>query len=86
MVKNLPATAGDIRDGFHPWVRKIRWRRKWHPTPVFLPEKSRGQRSLVGYSHKVSDTAEHLSTHCLSTGRTATKANIHSRVITPGWR
>ena len=27
-----------------------RWRRQWHPTPVLLPEKSHGQRSLVGYS------------------------------------
>ena len=26
------------------------WRRKWHPTPVFLPGKSHGQRSLVGCS------------------------------------
>ena len=26
------------------------WRRKWQPTPVFLPGKSRGQRNLVGYS------------------------------------
>jgi len=26
------------------------WRRKWEPTPVFLPEKSQGQRSLAGYS------------------------------------
>ena len=26
------------------------WRRKWQPTPVFLPGKSHGQRSLVGYS------------------------------------
>ena len=24
------------------------WRRKWHPTPVFLPGESQGQRSLVG--------------------------------------
>ena len=31
------------------WVGKIPWRRKWQPTPVFLPEKSHGQRSLVGY-------------------------------------
>ena len=23
---------------FHPWVGKIPWSRKWHPTPVFLPE------------------------------------------------
>ena len=36
--------------GFDPWVRKIPWRRKWLPTPVFLPGKSHGQRSLVGYS------------------------------------
>ena len=26
------------------------WRRKWQPTPVFLPGKSHGQRSLAGYS------------------------------------
>ena len=38
------------RCGFHPWVRKIPWRRKWQPTPVFLPGESHRQRSLVGYS------------------------------------
>ena len=32
------------------WVRKILWRRQWLPTPVFLPEDSHGQRSLMGYS------------------------------------
>ena len=35
---------------FDPWVGKIPWSRKWQPTPVFLPGKSHGQRSLVGYS------------------------------------
>ena len=35
---------------FNPWVRKIPWRRKWQHTPVFLPWKSHGQRSLAGYS------------------------------------
>ena len=29
--------------GFDPWVGKILWRRKWHPTPVFLPGKSHAQ-------------------------------------------
>ena len=29
---------------------KIPWRRAWQPTPVFLPGKSHGQRSLAGYS------------------------------------
>ena len=35
---------------FNPWVGKILWRRKWQPIPVFLPEESHGQRSLVAYS------------------------------------
>ena len=49
---------------FDPWVMQILWRRKWQPTPVFLPGKSHGQRSLVGYSpwgHKESDMIEQLS-------------------------
>ena len=37
------------RHGFDPWVGKIPWRKKWLPTPVFLPRKSQGQRSLAGY-------------------------------------
>ena len=39
-----------VGDGFNPWLRKIPWRRKWKPTPGFLPEESHGQRSLEGYS------------------------------------
>ena len=49
------------RPRFDPWVRKIPWSRKWQPTPVFLPGKFHGQRSLVGCSprdHKESDTTE----------------------------
>ena len=47
----------------------IQWRRKWQPTPVFLPGESQGQRSLVGYSpwsRKESDTTKwltHTHTH-----------------------
>ena len=37
------------RRGFKPWVRKMPWMRAWQPTPVFLLEESRGQRSLAGY-------------------------------------
>ena len=29
---------------------KMRWRRKWQPTPVFLPGESHGQRRLADYS------------------------------------
>ena len=39
------------RCGFDPWVRKIPWRRKWQPTPVFSPGESHGHRSLAGYIH-----------------------------------
>ena len=35
---------------FNPWVEKILWRRKWQSTPVFLPGKTHGQSSLMGYS------------------------------------
>ena len=38
------------RLGFDPWVGKSRWRRKWQPTPMFLPGESHGQKSLVSYS------------------------------------
>ena len=38
------------RHGFDRWVRKILWRRKWQPTPVFFPVKSNGKRNLEGYS------------------------------------
>ena len=38
------------RGRFNPWVRKIPWSRQWQPTPVFLPGRSHGQRSLTGYS------------------------------------
>ena len=39
-----------VKYSFDPWVGKIPWRRKWQPTPEFLPGKSHGQRSLVDYS------------------------------------
>ena len=52
------------KSGFSPWVRKIPWRRKWQPTPVFLTEKSHGHRNLVGHSprgHKERHTIELLT-------------------------
>ena len=32
------------------WHARMRWKRKWQPTPVFLPGESQGRRSLVGSS------------------------------------
>ena len=52
---------------FSPHVRKISWLRKWQPTPIFLPGKSHGQRTLVDYSpwgRKELDTTKQL--HLLS--------------------
>ena len=50
-------------DAFLWFIKVISWRRKWQPTPVFLPGESHGRRSLVGYSprgRKESDTTERL--------------------------
>ena len=54
------------RHGFDPWVGKIPWRRKWQPTPVFLPGKFSGQKSLVAADHGVAKSQTQLSMH---TGR-----------------
>ena len=45
MAKESTCSAGDKGE-----VSLIPGSGRWQPTPVFLPEKSRGQRSLVGYS------------------------------------
>ena len=50
VVKNLPPDARDIRDVGSIRVGKIPWRGPWHPTPVFFPGESHGQRSMAGYS------------------------------------
>ena len=49
-LSSKESTCQCRRCRFDPWVRKIPWRRKLQPTPVFLPEKPHGQRSLTGYS------------------------------------
>ena len=56
------------RPRFSPWVRKIPWKMKWQPTPVFLPGKAHGQRSQMGYSPWVTKSRSpcswaHTHTH-----------------------
>ena len=66
-VKNPPANR---TCRIHLWVGKIPWRRKWPSTPVFLPGKFHGQRSLAGYSpwgRKELDLTERLSTQSTHT-------------------
>ena len=64
-------SMGSWRVG-HDWATSLslftfmHWRRKWQPTPVFLPRESQGQRSLVVYSpwcREELDTTERLDFH-----------------------
>ena len=67
LVKESACNAWDHlqcrRHRFDLWVGKISWRRKWQPTPVFLPGKFHGQRSQVGYTvHGVTRVRHDLVT------------------------
>ena len=56
--KNLPVVQ---ETWIRSWFGKISWKRKWHPTPVFLPGEFNGQKTLAGYSpqgHKELDMSE----------------------------
>ena len=46
---------------FDSWVKKFPWRRRWKPTPAFLPRKSHGQRSLEATVHGVAKSQTQLS-------------------------
>ena len=66
---------------FYSW-NKYR-RRKWQPTPVFLPGESRGQRRLVGYSlwdHKESDMTEWLTFHFHHNKTSSHRPTAHLRM------
>ena len=53
------STCQSRRCRFDPWVRKTPWRGKWQATPLFLPGKSHGRRSLAGYSPWGCSRVEH---------------------------
>ena len=61
MVKNLSEMQETQEKQFQSLGREDPWSRKWQPTPVFLPRKFQGQRSVLGYTPwggKESDTTE----------------------------
>ena len=65
-VKNPPAVWETQEMGSIPGSGRSPGGGKWQPSPIFLPKKSHGQRSLAGYSpkgHKESDMTEQLSMH-----------------------
>ena len=49
MVQMVRKPPRMLETEFDPWFGKIRWRREWLPTPIFLSGEFHGQRSLVGY-------------------------------------
>ena len=65
-----------------------RWRKKWQPTPVFLPGESHGQRNLAGYSpwgHKDSDRTEQLTLSFLGSSDSKESAwNVGDPSLIPG--
>ena len=86
VVKKKKSVCQCRRHRFDPWVRRSPWRRKWQPTPVFLPGESHGRGSLVSYSvwgHKESDMTEHahvcVHTHTHTYARiTCTCMHVHT--------
>ena len=67
---------------FSPWARKIPWSRKWPPTLVFLPGKSLGKRSMVGYSPWCCRVRHDWSNLVSACTHTHTYTHIHSKVLT----
>ena len=66
--------------GFFCCSTRIPWRRKWQPTPVFLPREGHGQRSLVGYSHRVTKSQTRLS-DSLSLSLSHTHTHTHTQTL-----
>ena len=82
MVKHLPTM-------WETWVRspcwEVLWRRQWHSTPVLLPRKIHGWRSLVGYSpwgHKELDTTLCICVYIYTHIYIYTHTHIHVYVYT----
>ena len=50
------------RCGFNPWVRKISWRRKWQPTPVFLPGNDMDRGDWWATVHVITRVRQDLAT------------------------
>ena len=76
--------AGDMP--YNPWVGKIIWKRKWQPTPVFLPGESHGQRSLAAYSPwgcKESNVTGRLRPY--NTPRSNDQSLIFNKVLRGTW-
>ena len=86
MIKNLPANRGGARGtGSIPGSGRFPWIRKRQPTPVFLPGKSHGQRSLGATVHGAAESWTQVSMHIpslLEAGFSFKKNNFHNFFFT----
>ena len=80
-----------MRPEFDLWVGKIPWKRKWQPTPIFLPGKSQGHRILLGTDHGVAKSQTQLNNYTTTIParlihlmENATKTLEKELVCTPG--
>ena len=80
-------TCQHRRGRFDHCVRKIPWRRKWQPTPVFLPGKSHGQGSLMGYiqSMGLQKSQTRLTGYPVTWRRKQSWAPAQARLRTSGY-
>ena len=67
------------KPGSDPWVGKIPWRRKWQPTPVFLPRKFHGQRSQWATVHRVAKSRTQLKQRAFSTHAFSFEEGVFTR-------
>ena len=74
-----------MRHGFNPWVGKIPWRKRWQPTPVFLPGESHGTWQAT--VHKVAKSEETACTHMSNVldTRLRRRRNILRPKLLPRW-
>ena len=66
---------------FNIWVVTIPWRRKWQPTPVFLPGGSHGEKSLVGHRVGHNLETEHAHTRYWDSKPSQVLGACHSNLL-----
>ena len=68
-LSNKKFTCKCRRHRFHPWIKKIPWRRKWQPTLVFLPKKTPWTEVWRAAVCEVTKSGARLSTHTMTEWR-----------------
>ena len=85
VIKNPPANAGESREEFNPWVRKILWTRKGQHTPVFLPGKFHDRAAWQAAVHGITKSYIWLSEHTHIFNVKQSKANTKINTLKTVW-